>query len=313
MNPMVSVILPVYNSEKYIDKTIKSVLNQSYENFELLIINDFPTDNTMSIIDSIYDERIHIIYNGENKGIAYSRNKGIECSKGKYVALMDHDDIALRNRFEKQVAFLEENPDVDVVGGRIRLIDQNDKFISAVWDVNRNPQVLKALLLMINPYSNSEVTFRRDFVIRHNIKYDDNMLGLEDFKFWIQCSKFGKLSNVNDLVQYRRIMKSSETGRIVEEKLKERLRLYGELQKYSLMLSGISLSTENMEILQKVVSDGCGACESGWEFKKFYDCLGEIVGQASRLQVDFLEGLYEVTKSLLISKSANMSDALFWR
>lgn len=133
MNPMISVILPVYNSEKYIEKTIRSVLNQTYEDFELLIIDDIPTDNTMSIVDSIHDDRIRIICNGENKGIAYSRNRGIECCKGKYIALMDYDDIALENRFEKQVAFLEDNPDVDVVGGRIRQIDEDDNFISEVW------------------------------------------------------------------------------------------------------------------------------------------------------------------------------------
>lgn len=312
MQPTVSVILPVYNAKKYINQTIRSILQQTYSDFELLIVDDCPTDGTMQIVEGFTDKRIRIIHNKRNMGIAYTRNCALENSRGTYIALMDHDDIALPERLEKQVQFFERNKDIDVVGGRIQLIGEKDEPISDVWSVNTDPQILKALLLFINPYSNSEVMFRKQIVKDNLISYKDNMLGMEDFRFWIECSKVGKFSNVDSLVQYRRIMESSETGSIMQSKLNERLELYAQLQEYSFELSGFKIEKNDMDIIQQVVSDGCGMCRSGTEMRRFYEALSNVILQARKLNVDFLDGLKTVARSLLISKSTDMDSKSYW-
>ena len=110
-NPLVSILMPVYNSEKYLREAIKSILNQTFTNFELIIINDGSTDNSLKIIKSFKDNRIKIIKNKGNLGLIKTLNKGIDLAQGKYIARMDADDIAMPKRLEKQIAFFNENPD----------------------------------------------------------------------------------------------------------------------------------------------------------------------------------------------------------
>ena len=106
--PLISVILPVYNCEKYIRDSIQSILDQVFNDFELIIINDGSTDNTFGIIKSFSDDRI-ILVNQVNHGLTFSLNVGLSLAKGKYIARMDADDISLPDRFKKQVNFLSEN------------------------------------------------------------------------------------------------------------------------------------------------------------------------------------------------------------
>ena len=127
MNPLVSIILPAYNCEKFIRKTIHSLINQTYSNFELLVINDGSTDATTSIIQSFKDTRIQLIQNEKNKGLIYTLNKGIELSKGKYIARIDADDICLPERLQKQVNWLEKNTQIAIVATQILLIENRTK------------------------------------------------------------------------------------------------------------------------------------------------------------------------------------------
>ena len=118
-NPIVSVIMPAFNAENTIIKSIKSILNQTYSNIELIIVNDFSNDNTLELITQIKDNRIKIINNDYNLGISGSLNIGIHASSGDYIARIDSDDIAYLNRIEIQVKFLS-NSGVDVLGGQIK-------------------------------------------------------------------------------------------------------------------------------------------------------------------------------------------------
>src|SRR5690242_9290742 len=115
MNPKVSVILPAYNVEKYIADAVNSILLQSFGDFELLVIDDGSTDNTRGIVQSINDPRLLYLSNGRNAGLAFTLNKGIDQSSGQYIARMDGDDISLPDRFRKQVAYLDEHPEVSMV------------------------------------------------------------------------------------------------------------------------------------------------------------------------------------------------------
>ena len=114
--PKISVVMPAYNAEKYIGEAIESILNQTFKDFEFIIINDGSVDHTKEIIREYNDPRIVLLENDKNRGIVLSLNKGLDAATGKYIARMDADDIALKNRFERQVEYLDEHKDIGVLG-----------------------------------------------------------------------------------------------------------------------------------------------------------------------------------------------------
>ena len=129
--PQISVVMPVYNSEKYLADSIESILNQTYTDFEFLIVDDGSNRATKDIVAQYanMDGRIKIHTNSENTGIHYSRNHGNRTARGKYIANMDADDISLPDRFDKQVEYLEQHPEIAVLGAQIIAIDVNHKEI----------------------------------------------------------------------------------------------------------------------------------------------------------------------------------------
>src|SRR5688500_300589 len=124
MSPKISVILPVYNGQLFLKAAIESILNQSYGNFELLIINDGSVDDTEKIIFGFNDLRIRYIRNERNLGLIATLNKGLDLAKGEYIARMDNDDISLPARLEKQLAYLEENKHVSVLATKLVIINE---------------------------------------------------------------------------------------------------------------------------------------------------------------------------------------------
>lgn len=125
--PQVSVIMPVFNGEKHLNEAVDSILDQTFREFEFIIINDGSVDNTSKILKTYSDDRICIIQR-ENKGFAPSLNEAIQLSKGRYIARMDADDIALRNRLQLQFDFLESHPEIDIVGGQAYTIDGDGRI-----------------------------------------------------------------------------------------------------------------------------------------------------------------------------------------
>jgi len=125
MTPKISVIMPVYNAEKYVSLAIESILGQTYKDFELIMINDGSTDSSLSIMEkySLTDHRIRLASREKTKGVAVSLNEGLAMARGEYIARMDADDISLPQRFEKQVVFLEGHPDIAVVGSSVLVVD----------------------------------------------------------------------------------------------------------------------------------------------------------------------------------------------
>lgn len=117
-DPLISVIMPVFNGEKYLHEAIKSILSQTFDDYEFLIINDGSIDNTRNIIESYRDDRIRIIDNEINQGLASSLNKGIGLSRGVYIARMDADDVSFPERFKRQIEFLQLHPEIDLLGCR---------------------------------------------------------------------------------------------------------------------------------------------------------------------------------------------------
>ncbi|MEL4306297.1 glycosyltransferase family 2 protein [Methanococcoides sp. LMO-2] len=158
----VSVIMPVYNAEKYLKDAIESILNQSFKNFELLIINDGSNDKSKAIIESHNDSRIRLLNNEENSGLAKVRNKGIYEAKGEYIAWLDADDISHPLRLEKQVKLLDSHPDVGICGTWVKTIGTK---VTHKWRYPTNPNFIRGRMLFDDPLATSSVMLRKKLFI----------------------------------------------------------------------------------------------------------------------------------------------------
>ena len=309
----ISVIMPLYNAEPYIEKAVNSILNQTYENFELIIIDDCPKDNTLEIVSKFKDDRIRMIHNKENKGIAYSRNAGLKSACGEFIALMDHDDIAVERRFEIQTKYLKENTDVDVLGGSIQLINENDDPLSPPTNAYTNADYIEALFLFYNVFCNSEVMFRRKLTEENHIYYHDDCLGMEDFRFWIECSKVGKMNCVSDLLLYHRMISENETMRVMTNFNEERRRLFSDLQNYSLARSGFRLDENYLKILNQVMTeDQQGVCKNGREVELLYRAFRELVVQAEERCLHNCTEIKDMCRFYFTSRTRLMNSDYLW-
>ncbi|MFY4818025.1 glycosyltransferase family 2 protein [Aliarcobacter butzleri] len=206
--PMVSVIMPVYNAEKYLDEAIESILNQTYKDFEFIIINDGSTDKSLEIIEKYkqQDERI-VLISRENKGLIASLNEGIEKSRGKYIARMDADDISLSDRFYEQVKFLEKNIEIGVCGTWIEVFGENRKSI--IWKMPSNNDELKVRLLFSVTFAHPSVMMKKELIEIFKLKYKKDFKDAEDYKFWLDFSKYTQFSNISKVLFRYRYLETS--------------------------------------------------------------------------------------------------------
>ena len=198
----ITVLMPVYNGEKYLHEAIDSILNQTFTDFEFLIIDDGSTDNSLKIIDSYQDFRIKTIKSDINKGLVYSLNKGLEIAKGEYIARMDCDDISLPIRLEKQIQFLNINSNVGIVGTWVQIINSQTKT-ETMWQYPSQDFAIRWELLFRTPFAHPSVMFRKDLVLSIN-GYDGSMTNVEDYDLWWRLSKITLLANLSEvLLLYR--------------------------------------------------------------------------------------------------------------
>ena len=202
MNPLISIILPVYNRPIVVN-TIKSVLNQTYSDFELIIIDNASTDSTVSEIRKINDERIKLYVNEVNKGQTFSLNRGLGLAKGKYIARIDSDDLMYPNRIEEQVAFLESHDSYVICGSWITLFSDDDKE-KGVLPYCKEDDNIKFISTFLCPFAHPAVMFRRDVIEKYNVRYDETLRMAEDYDMWIRILKYGKGFNIDKpLIYYR--------------------------------------------------------------------------------------------------------------
>lgn len=202
MNPvLVSVVMSVYNTEAYLKESIDSILNQTYKNFEFIIINDGSTDKSLAIIQSYNDRRI-VVLNQKNTGLAKALNNGIAIASGKYIARMDADDIAMPNRLDLQVAFLESNADYVIVGSNAAFIDVNGEYLYTSKFPITNEQM--ALTLPLSPFFHSSTMFQKKGFEECNGYNEEIKHYFEDRILWNKMAKLGKLYNIDiALIKYR--------------------------------------------------------------------------------------------------------------
>lgn len=209
--PVVSIIMPCFNSEKYLAKSIDSVLNQTYRNFELLIVNDSSTDNTTNIIKEYMENDFRIKYfeNEYKKGISGAMNTGLKNSKGKYITRMDSDDTIVLEKLEKQVEFLENNPLYGVCSVNINMMDVNDNiYNNNVYHITDTP--IEWEFLWLNPIPSAPAMYRSNIVKDNNITFNEKYNTAEDYDFLEKLIRITKFYIIDEsLYNYRHLETSA--------------------------------------------------------------------------------------------------------
>jgi glycosyltransferase involved in cell wall biosynthesis len=201
---LISVILPVYNAEKYLQEAIASILQQSYRHFELLVLNDGSTDGSEAIVKTFSDPRIVYVYH-QNMGLAATLNKGIQLAQGEYIARHDNDDVSDAERLGKQLAFLQANPDVVLLGTAAEIIDENGKSTGRFHHHPNSNADLKWALLFNNPFVHSSVMFKKTAAVACGA-YSTDKNYFEDYHLWSCLAAQGQLANLSDcLLKYREV------------------------------------------------------------------------------------------------------------
>lgn len=203
--PVVSIVMPVYNAGSFLRDSINSIVNQTFTQWELLIVDDNSKDNSVSVINSYTDPRIKCFFNTENKGPAYSRNLAIEHSNGEYIAIMDADDIAMPKRIEIEYSFLENHPNVDVVGASSVKIDEENNVIERnfVGGSISSEQIFVNTLFAC-PLLHSSVMIRKKFWLNNGLFYDNSYPCNQDYELWSRVIFFGNIFVLPDcLIKYR--------------------------------------------------------------------------------------------------------------
>lgn len=219
--PKISVIMPNYNCERYLSEAIESILNQTFTDFEFIIIDDWSTDNSWNIIQEYAkkDSRIVAIKNEKNLKICKTLNKWIEIAKWKYIARMDSDDISIIDRFEKQIQFLDKNLDVWIVGWTMEIMDENWNIYSQ-RRYNLNDDEIRKKLFRYSPFCHPVVMIRTS-ILKQSWNYDEKQVFAEDydlyFRIW-KCAQFANLEN--NLIKYRMFKNNSTTKKLKEMELK---------------------------------------------------------------------------------------------
>ena len=201
--PRISVVMPAYNAEKYIGEAIESILQQTFSDFEYIIIDDGSTDRTWEIIQEYAqkDERIVIIQNKENLQISATLNKGIQMARWEYIARMDADDISMPERFEKQIAFLDDNPDVGIVWWVMQLFNQKWNIWIRKYYVT--DAEIRKHLFFFSPFCHPSIMMRTELV-RTVWGYDLDMVYAEDYDLYFKLGTKAQFANLSETVlQYR--------------------------------------------------------------------------------------------------------------
>jgi glycosyltransferase involved in cell wall biosynthesis len=213
--PRVTVFIPVHNRAHLVGRAIESVLSQSFREFEVLLIDDGSTDNSVAVIESIGDPRVRLLRNEGNIGIARTRQRGLDEARGTYLAVLDSDDAAAPRRLGRQVAFLDAHPEVATVGGWTREFDSSDKVRGGIKLLPLVPAELKARLLFRTCHHHSS-TMSRLSALRE-FGYDPAFPVSSDYDLFSRMAGKYQLANLPHVLFYRRI----HDGRVTRERAAE--------------------------------------------------------------------------------------------
>lgn len=271
--------MPVYNAEKYIKAAISSILNQTFQNFELIIINDGSTDNSAELIRSFSDPRIRYIEQA-NKGLPQTLNEGLILAKGQYIARMDQDDIAYPGRLEKQINFLNNHPEYILVSTNVQTINESGMLLnSQLFPIQPYIPPLEWLLLWETPIAHPTVMLRAEALKKSNLKYKD--VQAEDSDLWRELAFYGRFHRLDEVLLSYRVHSQSLSQRKNIETMQAAI---AQAQAYSVRLGlkdfeSFTIFTGYREILKdhplpaypefsKFVTESIKICAAKWSFNQ---------------------------------------------
>lgn len=209
--PSVSVVMTVFNEDKYVSRAIESILNQTLKNFEFIIVNDASSDKSLSVIRSYMrkDKRIRLINNRKNLKLPHSLNLGVSQAKANFIARMDADDIALPKRLQKECRFLKTHPNVAIVGSNILIVDEEEHIVSK-REYSTNSVKLKQTMLRYSPFAHPSVMFRKD-IFEEFGGYNKLLNFCEDIDYWFRIGTTYEFGNIPEFLLRYTLKKNSVT------------------------------------------------------------------------------------------------------
>ncbi len=293
---MVSIIMPFYNEEEYIKFSINSILNQTYHDFELLLIDDGSSDRSLEIVSNISDNRIKILHYDNNHGTPWAKNQGLRTAQGKYITVFAADDIACSESLEKEVKFLDEHNDIMAVSGQYDYIDKDNKILNmAPVKVLTNPKFIKASLLFENCICDPFCLFRRKVIDDYDIFNNEDYYSAQDYQFWCECSLKGNLTNIPEVLFHYRINHGSKSNIKMEKDIKRYNHIISNILTWVWTNNGFSLSKEEIYIVFKYFF-----YNKPWEnidvLKKSWTLLQRITKEARQRNMDNAEEIASVCR-----------------
>lgn len=211
--PLLSVILPIYNAEAYLRPAVDSILSQTFQDFELILVDDCSTDGSLAVARGYEaDPRVRVLANAQNRGRSYADNYGAEFARGRYIAKMDADDIALPHRLRTQVDFLEHNPSVGLTSGFMQAFGESD----IVYKYPVAADEVRSFLLFNMPVANPTVCFRRALLDEHGLRYDDTIQDTfgEDYEFIARAAQVVDIVNQPEILLRYRTLPQAVKGEV---------------------------------------------------------------------------------------------------
>jgi glycosyltransferase involved in cell wall biosynthesis len=220
--PRVSVLLPVYNAEEYVPAMLESLHRQTLNDFEVIMVDDGSTDRSGALLEqaAATDARFRLIRQAANTGIVAALNRGLDECRAPYVARMDADDIALPDRFARQVAHLEANPDIVALGTALAYIDSTGKSLDRVRRCALGGSMLRG-----NPLLHPTVMLRRGVLEQHAIRYRAEYIYAEDYFLWLELSRLGRLAALDEVAYLYRVSGTTLRSRKLRNMLRATLRV----------------------------------------------------------------------------------------
>lgn len=208
MNPSLSILMPVYKTAPYLEEAINSMLSQTFADFELIVLNDCSPDNAEEVLDRYDDPRIVRYRGSENQGLSNVLNVGLDLAKGKYIARMDSDDIALPERLATQVNYLEAHPDIDLCSCGMTLFGAKE----GNWIRESDPEQVKITALFFSPILHASSVWRKESFEKYGLRFKQEMVPAEDYDLWCRALEKGlKLVNIPDCLYLYRIRPDQAT------------------------------------------------------------------------------------------------------
>lgn len=223
--PLVSVLLPNYNNGAYLQESIGTLLNQSFTDFEVIIVDDASADNSVEVIKSIKDQRIRLIQKETNSGIVDALNLAIENSTGKYMIRMDGDDLSLPGRFETLVTYMEQHPEVGVCSSKLQCFGARNNIVNA----NTNPKKLRAGLIHGVTTPHATCIYRKSFFDKHQVRYRNNFPHMEDYDLFFRIKNLTTYGHIPTIFYMYRIYDKNVTVLNKDKRRGTSIRFYGQV------------------------------------------------------------------------------------